>query len=719
MYLDHFNLTAKPFDLSPGPRFFWLGEKHTEALAALKYAITENQGFLLLTGDVGVGKTALIHRLLQDLDQSTIIANIPDPGLEALDFFNILASEFHMARKFHSKGEFLIELKKFLRKTHAVQKSVLLIIDEAQRLNDEILEQVRLLSNIEMSDRKLINIFFVGQPEFGDLLMDPRNRAVRQRIVISFHFGSLSERDCGQYIRHRLTVAGATREIFSPAAIGEIYRFSRGCPRLINIVCDHALLCAYAAGATSIGAEVIEECARDLSIPAGLKPKEVESPPQPPDPRWSPVLEPPPQKSRTRPRFAVAGLVCVLGILGIYLLFTSGFAPTLFSLKQAAQEPATALLAEKNTPSPVEVAASEVKNGPSPAVRLVPQPAVVAAPDREPDRANVDLQRQPYDIVDRTLTIPAEPYPPAENKLPDVVENSATVFAPGGRGDRTAGPENGPGAGLKPSPGPAGPRRGDKAPLDMGKSSGEQIRRLVAEIEAERLQATKPEKEAAPGLEKRADLSPVEIKGPPPVAGAAQTQIKPVETSSPKPAAPPPPAATAAVSQPSLPAAEPLRIQKPPAPPAQVRPDTAGATPARPAVSAAVAAPPKNLQMEERLRSFLQKYCNAYAARDLDRFEDFFGPDARENGKPFANLLPKYQKNFDMIDAIMYRIELQQYTYDSLQKTVRLEGNFLLKWLPPDKKWRENAGKIFMDLKDDGRSFLVQNLEYYGSRGSN
>ncbi|MFZ1201393.1 MAG: AAA family ATPase, partial [Desulfobacterales bacterium] len=94
MYLDHFNLTDKPFDLSPGPRFFWLGEKHTEALAALKYAITENQGFLLLTGDVGVGKTALIHRLIQDLDHSTIIANIPDPGLEALDFFNILASEF-------------------------------------------------------------------------------------------------------------------------------------------------------------------------------------------------------------------------------------------------------------------------------------------------------------------------------------------------------------------------------------------------------------------------------------------------------------------------------------------------------------------------------------------------------------------------------------------------------------------------------------------------
>ncbi|MFZ0612119.1 MAG: hypothetical protein WAM73_07785, partial [Desulfobacterales bacterium] len=131
------------------------------------------------------------------------------------------------------------------------------------------------------------------------------------------------------------------------------------------------------------------------------------------------------------------------------------------------------------------------------------------------------------------------------------------------------------------------------------------------------------------------------------------------------------------------------------------------------------AAPPQALAMEERLRSFLQSYSNAYAAKDLNRFDDFFSPGAQENGKPFDSLLPKYQKNFDSIDSIVYRIELQQYTYDSMNKTVRIEGNFLLKWLPPDKKWRENAGKIFMDLKDDGRSFLVQNLEYYGNRGSN
>jgi hypothetical protein len=125
------------------------------------------------------------------------------------------------------------------------------------------------------------------------------------------------------------------------------------------------------------------------------------------------------------------------------------------------------------------------------------------------------------------------------------------------------------------------------------------------------------------------------------------------------------------------------------------------------------------VRLERRLRSFLQNYCITYAAKDLDKFSNFFGPGAQENGKPFESLLPKYKKNFSVIEAIQYRIELQQYTYDSQKNTVRIEGNFLLKWLPPDNKWRENSGKIFMNLKDDGQSFLVQRLDYYGKRQAN
>ena len=333
--LIHYNLKEKPFELSPGPRFLWLGENHSESLATLKYGILENKGFLLLTGDVGVGKTALIHRLIQEIDPSTIIANIPDPGLDALDFFNMLASEFHMAKKFKSKGEFIIELKKFLQKTQSEQKNVLLIIDEAQRLKEEILEQVRLLSNIEMSDRKLINIFFVGQPEFTEMLMDVRNRAVRQRIVVSSHIDLLAEPETEQYIHHRLKVAGATRNIFTPDAVREIYRFSRGCPRLINIICDHALLSGYSSGLKSIGPDVIEDCERDLRIPAGLALKKTDVQQMPVDTIRPLAIKAQPRRSKFREQFAYISLFCVLSAVAIYFVFKSGLLSATPSYEQA------------------------------------------------------------------------------------------------------------------------------------------------------------------------------------------------------------------------------------------------------------------------------------------------------------------------------------------------------------------------------------------------
>jgi general secretion pathway protein A len=268
MYLQHYGLNAKPFQITTDPDFLWLGEKHAEALATLKYGILENKGFLLLTGDVGTGKTALINRLLKIIDVSAIVATIPDPGLESLDFFNLLAEEFQMKQKFASKGAFLIAFKQFLHKAGEANKKVLLIIDEAQRLDNALLEQIRLLSNIELFDRKLINIFFVGQTEFNRTLMEDRNRAVRQRITISYHLEALTEKETQQYIRHRLKVAGATREIFAVDAVREIYAFSRGYPRLINVICDRALLTGYAAGVKLIDAAVVTECAAELRMPA-------------------------------------------------------------------------------------------------------------------------------------------------------------------------------------------------------------------------------------------------------------------------------------------------------------------------------------------------------------------------------------------------------------------------------------------------------------------
>ena len=317
MYETYYNLKAMPFQITTDPRFLWLGEKHSEALATLKYGIMENKGFLLLTGDVGTGKTALINQLIKMIDVAAIVAKIPDPGLSALDFFNFLAVEFKMNKKFDSKGAFLIYLKNFLHKAYASHKKVLLIIDEAQRLNHELLEQIRLLSNIELQNRKLINIFFVGQPEFNEMLREDRNRAVRQRISVNYHINPLSEAEAGKYIEHRLKIAGATYEIFDKDAIREIFSFSGGYPRLINIICDHALLTGYASDLKSINKKVIKECERELEIPVDIhlengNGQKIKSPP-----KKQPAAPAPAKSSRIKQTSIIAAIIMLL-VFGIY-----------------------------------------------------------------------------------------------------------------------------------------------------------------------------------------------------------------------------------------------------------------------------------------------------------------------------------------------------------------------------------------------------------------
>ncbi len=267
MYLDHYQLKTKPFQITADPKFLWLGEKHKEALATLRYGILDNRGFLLLTGEVGTGKTLLINRLITMLDMDTAVATLPDPDLTSMDFYNILADGLKMNRTFDSKGAFLLHLRDFLHKSYAEHKQVLLIIDESQRLNHRLMEDIRVLSNIELQDRKLINIFFVGQQEFNTILTAPQNRALAQRITVRYHITPLDKKEVGEYVQHRLSVAGTTQKIFNASAIDGIYQFSGGIPRLINILCDHALLTGYARNTKTIDARIIEECAQELRIP--------------------------------------------------------------------------------------------------------------------------------------------------------------------------------------------------------------------------------------------------------------------------------------------------------------------------------------------------------------------------------------------------------------------------------------------------------------------
>ena len=327
MYETHYNLKAMPFQITTDPKFLWLGEKHSEALATLKYGILENKGFLLLTGDVGTGKTALINRLVKMIDVAAIVSKISAPGLSSLEFFNFLAIEFKMNKKFDRKGEFLIHLKHFLNEAHYSRKKVLLIIDEAQRLNHDLLEQIRLLSNIELQDRKLINIFFAGQTEFNEMLMENKNRAVRQRITVSYHIDPLTEAEARLYIKHRLKVAGATREIFGRDAIREIYNYSGGYPRLINILCDHALLTGYSYDLKSIDKKVIKECEQELQIPVEISFKDVDGEMDNFAIQNPPPAAVPPKAVITRRAGIIAAIVMLL-VFGIYFLFDSKISDT-------------------------------------------------------------------------------------------------------------------------------------------------------------------------------------------------------------------------------------------------------------------------------------------------------------------------------------------------------------------------------------------------------
>lgn len=270
MYLEHYGLTEKPFQNNTDPKFLWLGETHKEALAVLKHGISEDKGFLLLTGDVGTGKTTLINALLNSLEENVLVAVISDPGLDRNDFLDFIGRKFRIKEEFKGKGDFLAHFESFLNTAYENQKKVLLIVDESQRLNTELLEEVRVLSNIEKPHAKLINIFFVGQNEVSGLLVKPENRALRQRITTNFNIKPLNQAETSEYIRHRLKVAGSSRSIFSPRTIQGIYAFSGGYPRLINTICDHALLTGFAKGKDNIDRDVIKECSKELEISSKL-----------------------------------------------------------------------------------------------------------------------------------------------------------------------------------------------------------------------------------------------------------------------------------------------------------------------------------------------------------------------------------------------------------------------------------------------------------------
>ena len=199
------------------------------------------------------------------------MAFIPIPDMEPIDFFNFISEEFGMKEKFLKEVDFLIHFKRFLLTAHSKHKKVFLIIDEAQSINHELFEKIRLLSNIELDSRKLINVFFVGQSEIENVLMDEKNKAIRQRITTASHLNPLTESETKKYIAHRLRIAGAKKNMFTSEACSKIHHISDGIPRLINSICDCALLSGYVEGKKVVDLSFIEDCQIELRIPIGTR----------------------------------------------------------------------------------------------------------------------------------------------------------------------------------------------------------------------------------------------------------------------------------------------------------------------------------------------------------------------------------------------------------------------------------------------------------------
>ena len=263
MYTDFYSLNEKPFTLSPSSRFLYLGETHKEALALLNYGVLERKGFVLLTGEVGTGKTTIVHALLASLDENAQLVHLSNPILSPREFLDYLARKaLGRETAFHSKAEFLIDFETFLRDCLKSGKNFLLIIDEAHKLSFELLEEIRLLSNLETAEDKLINIFLVGQPELRGRLRDPRSEALFQRISIHYHLKPLDEQSVAEYVRTRLGVAGAKvpDKIFPESVIKAIHHYSKGYPREINIIADNVLLLGYVQGKKEITPGLVTEC---------------------------------------------------------------------------------------------------------------------------------------------------------------------------------------------------------------------------------------------------------------------------------------------------------------------------------------------------------------------------------------------------------------------------------------------------------------------------
>lgn len=385
MYASFFGLNEKPFSITPDPRYLYLSRRHAEALAHLLYGVTDSGGFIQLTGEVGTGKTTVVRSLLEQLPEHAEVALVLNPRLSPQEFLLTICDELHVQAPDRGSQKSVVDaLNSHLLQTHAAGRRVVLIVDEAQNLSAEVLEQIRLLTNLETAKQKLLQIILIGQPELRDVLARSDLRQLAQRITGRYHLEPLEPDELRAYVRHRLEVAGSRAEIFSAGALKALHQASGGVPRLVNVIADRALLGAWSQETPTVSAGLTRKAAKEVFG----------------------------ERLRRRARRSPGAAAILLGLAGVAIAVAAGIATSMIR-ERMAQPPVSS--ADQATGGRVERPAAADTSA---AVAAPPAGAVVLAPTTGPaEPAAETLPEGATAPLPDQETAPVEPPPRLADQL--------------------------------------------------------------------------------------------------------------------------------------------------------------------------------------------------------------------------------------------------------------------------------------------------------------